>query len=163
MKIGGFKLGKAKEKEVPQEETGADVVDELLQGVEQVAPVRPHAPLQELALDAEVTPEAGDTISAEETDAITDETETVKLVEVQPAPSTPAAPPPPEAKKEAFNRDAPPPPMDLNMSIGNIFNNLEDEANPLANLIKVLPDVAATELIDDLKEINEIIKDWQKK
>ena len=73
--------------------------------------------------------------------------------------ATPNAPT--QAKKDAGAKDAAG--LDLSSSISNIFNNIDDEENPLANLIKVLPDVAATELLDDLKEINDIIKDWQKK
>jgi hypothetical protein len=77
--------------------------------------------------------------------------------------ATIAPPPPPLAapvKKEEPKKGGV---LDLGASIGNIFTDVEDEVNPLANLIRVLPDVAATELIDDLKEINDIIKDWQKK
>jgi len=47
-------------------------------------------------------------------------------------------------------------------SINNLFSDEEDEENPLANLIKSLPDVTANELLDDLNEIQGIIKEWQK-
>jgi hypothetical protein len=173
MKFGGFKLGK-KEKEAPQEETlTEEPVDQIETIVQDVEPVRPHAPLQELSLDAEITTEGGDGTQelVDPTAAPEEEGVPVKLAEIQinPAASVPPPPPPPPAAS------APPPApigkdtakksdlMDLGASIGNIFTDLEEEANPLANLIKALPDVAATELIDDLKEINDIIKDWQKK
>jgi hypothetical protein len=169
MKFGGFKLGK-KDKEVPQEETVAeqsvDQIEAIVQGAE---PVRPHAPLQELSLDAETNSAEGDTEQALDTASATEEEgEPVKLAEIQinpaaavpPPPPTPTTPPPTPAAKDAAKKNDP---MDLGASIGNIFNDLEEEENPLRNLIKVLPDVAATELIDDLKEINDIIKDWQKK
>jgi hypothetical protein len=174
MKFGGFKLGK-KDKEAPQEEAPAELpVDGIEAIVQDVEPVRPHAPLQELSLDAEVTTEGSDGTQLLDPTAVPEEEgEPVKLAEIQINPADSIPPPPPQPKAAS----APPPPpapigkdtakktdlMDLGASIGNIFNDLEDEANPLANLIKVLPDVAATELIDDLKEINDIIKDWQKK
>ena len=43
----------------------------------------------------------------------------------------------------------------------NLFSNDEEEENPLANLINSLPDVTVQELLDDLQEIKEILKDWQ--
>jgi hypothetical protein len=155
MKFGSFKLGKKDKAEVEDqiaEEEAATPIDEIVQGAE---PVMPHPPLQELSLDADA--------AAEELDAVDgavpaeEEGEPVKLVEVQPAaPVAAVAPPPPaDAKKND--------PMDLASSIGNIFTDVEDEDNPLINLIRALPEVAASELIDDLKEINDIIKDWQKK
>ena len=52
---------------------------------------------------------------------------------------------------------------DNNDSLGNLFSNNDEEVNPLANLINALPDVTAQELIDDLKEIKRIIKEWQPK
>jgi hypothetical protein len=166
MKFGGFKLGKTKEKETIQEEAGTDAVDELVPEIPLDAePVRPHAPLQELALDSGGAEATGDTISAEEGANPEEESAAVKLVEVQPDPVVASAAPPASApapaKKDAGAKEAGG--LDLASSISNVFTDLEDEENPLANLIRVLPDVAATELIDDLKEINDIIKDWQKK
>jgi hypothetical protein len=167
MKFGNFKLGKkdkaAVEEQLAVEDPGVPI-DELVQGAE---PVMPHPPLQELSLEAEDTSEQPATqdgaAPAEE------EGEPIKLVEVHPAvpaasaaPAVPAAAPPPalDAKKEPPKKNDP---MDLSASISNIFTDTDDEDNPLINLIRSLPDVAATELIDDLKEINDIIKDWQKK
>jgi hypothetical protein len=163
MKFGGFKLGK-KDKAATQEESIAEEpVDQIEAIVQDVEPVSPHAPLQELSLDAENENAAPEILMDGEPAAPAEEEgEPVKLVEVQPDTMVASIPPPaplPEIKKDEPKKD----PMDLGASIGNIFDNIEDEENPLANLIKVLPDVAATELIDDLKEINDIIKDWQKK
>lgn len=166
MKIGKFRIGK--KEQAPQEEALEEAaMEEFLEDAEQVLEipqdvetVRPHAPLQELSLDAETSD--GGTLSLESPAAAEEEGEPIKLVEVQPAgvvtPPVSAVPPPSDSEPAKKND-----PLDLNASIGNIFNNIEDEENPLANLIKSLPDVAATELIDDLKEINDIIKDWQKK
>ena len=46
-------------------------------------------------------------------------------------------------------------------SFNNLFSNEEEDENPLANLINALPDVTTKELLDDLKEIKEIIQEWQ--
>ncbi len=46
-------------------------------------------------------------------------------------------------------------------SFNNLFTNEEEEANPLANLINNLPEVSAQELINELEEIKEIIKERQ--
>jgi hypothetical protein len=170
MKFGGFKIGKSKEKEIPQEGVVAEATEEAIPEIPLDAePIKPHPPLQELSLD---TPEGGgngDTVAAEEADLPADEAgQPIKIVEIQVDPAVTAPPPtpvvsspPPALKKDAGTKEADP--MDLSSSISNIFENVDDEENPLANLIKVLPDVAATELLDDLKEINDIIKDWQKK
>jgi hypothetical protein len=168
VKFGGFKLGK-KDKEAPPKETVAeqpvDQIEALVQGAETV---RPHAPLQELSLDAETNITEG-TLEEPLDSAIPpeEEGEPVKLAEIQinPEASVPPPPPPPPPPPAPIGKDTSKKadPLDLGASIGNIFNDLEEEENPLRNLIKVLPDVAATELIDDLKEINDIIKDWQKK
>lgn len=162
MKLGGFKIGKSKEKEIPLEEAPQEATDEAVPEIPLDAePVKPHAPLQELSLDNSEVPGNGDTIAAEEVALpAEEEAESIKLVELPTDPAA-AAPAPPAAKKDAGSKDAGG--LDLSASISNIFNNIDDEENPLANLIKVLPDVAATELLDDLKEINDIIKDWQKK
>ena len=154
MKFGGFNIGKSKQKANPQDAGNEETAEELIKHIgEDDIPVRPHAPLQELSLETEVTLEGPDEISAEETEEIaTEDAEAVKLVEVQVEPSAMT----PEEQQAAKNAD-------LNASLSNIFRDAEDEENPLKNLIKTLPDVAANELIDDLKEINEIIKDWQKK
>ncbi len=165
MKFGGFKIGKSKGTNTSQEEEVAEITEDLLQNIEQDGvPARPHAPLQELALDAGGGGGGPDEIPVDEVEgAAEDDAEAIKLVEVQADPTTPPDPATPvtptlstEQKKEQDK-------LDLATSIGDIFNNIEDEENPLANLVKALPDVAATELLDDLKEINDIIKDWQKK
>jgi hypothetical protein len=163
----GFKFGKNKEKaaveEDPlEEEVGVEIVDQLIQSVEDGdETVRPHPPIQELSLDGE---QELDETEVPLTEGPVAETgaESVKLVEVK-APVSAAAPasaPAPEAKKEEAGK--PGEPLDISASINSIFTEVEEEENPLANLIKTLPDVAATELMDDLKEINDIMKDWKK-
>ena len=44
-------------------------------------------------------------------------------------------------------------------SLNNLFSQDEEEENLLANLINSLPEVTAQELLDDLQEINEIIRE----
>jgi len=152
MKFGSFKIGKSKEKAAPQENEEEAIPQEILDSQEDDSQVRHNAPIQELSLEAEATEEGPDTITADEAEGIPeDSAEGVKMVEMQAEPAAAPA----EAKEEEK--------MDLNASINSIFTNVEDEENPLANLVNSLPEVAATELIDDLKEISDIIKDWQKK
>jgi len=163
MKFGNFKIGKSNKKNVPKEETDEEALDVVLQDTgEDDTPARANAPIQELSLD-EVNEEGGpDVIPAEETfETGEDETDSIKLVEVQADATIPETPPAAAPASVVENKDEEK--LDINASISKIFNNIEDEENPLANLVKALPDVAASELIDDLKEINDIIRDWQKK
>jgi hypothetical protein len=111
-----------------------------------IAPVRPHGPMKELSLDSEESLNDGDTIEEGE------ETEVVKMVEPKPDPVTPAAP---AAKHEK--------PGNLSDSFKQLFADDEEDENPLANLVKSLPEVTVDELEEDLKEIKDIIKDWQRK
>jgi hypothetical protein len=46
-------------------------------------------------------------------------------------------------------------------SLNQLFSQDEAEENPLVNLINSLPDVTVQELMDDLSEIQGIIKEWQ--
>jgi hypothetical protein len=95
------------------------------------------------------------------------ETEATQVKDIQaegtPAEATPAeasaAPEKPGETEKEIKPDA----GGVDDSLNNLFSDQEEEENPLANLIKSLPDVTAGELIDDLKEIKGIIKEWQKK
>jgi hypothetical protein len=102
--------------------------------------IQSHGPIQELSLEAE------NTVDEDESD---EELEDVNLVEVPPDPTAPTD------KEEPTNMSAD--------SIQQLFANDEDEDNPLAKLILSLPEVTIDELEEDLKEIKDIIKDWQKK
>ncbi len=177
MKFGGFKFGKSKDKENIREEAITQADEELVPEIplDEVTPVEPHAPLQELSLDNIEEDQNGSAITLDENTAVEEAGEPIKLVEFQASPPTrpveqpinapppPAQTPPVQAAPSTVKDNSSKDDLDLATSISNIFNNIEDEENPLASLIKALPDVAATELIDDLKEINDIIKDWQKK
>jgi hypothetical protein len=72
-----------------------------------------------------------------------------KVTKVEPVP-----PPAPAAEdKGDLSRD----------SLNALFTSDDEEENPLAGLMRSLPDVAASELLDDIKEIRDIMEDWQKK
>jgi hypothetical protein len=111
-----------------------------------ITPVRPHGPIRELSLDSGDSP--GDTI--EEGDEGED-LEVVKLAEAKPEAKNPVL-----TANEGKSKS-------LNDSFKDLFTSDEEEENPLANLVRTLPEVTINELEDDLKEIKDIIKDWQKK
>jgi hypothetical protein len=48
-------------------------------------------------------------------------------------------------------------------SLKALFTSEEKDENPLVSLINSLPDITIDELVDDLKEIKDIIRDWQRK
>jgi hypothetical protein len=52
-------------------------------------------------------------------------------------------------------------PKNSNTDFNNLFSEQEEEVNPLANLISSLPEVSAQELINELEEIKEIIRERQ--
>lgn len=135
----------------------------------------PHGPLAELTLEPDDEQPETDDFDAG-ADLFEEGGEEVKVFEF-----SGESPAPPEDKKEAkfektgeeaksdeAKEDAKPDeakeeakPEEGDDSINNLFSEDEEEENPLANLIKSLPDVTAKELIDDLNEIKGIIKDWQ--
>jgi hypothetical protein len=115
--------------------------------------IRPHGPIGELTLDPEEDPDTADLPPAVENvdTTVKESAEAVKLVEV----SAEKAPPPPAEKASK--------PQDIGESLNQLFSSDEEEENPLASLIRALPEVDVNELMDDLTEIKGIIKDWQKK
>ena len=52
-------------------------------------------------------------------------------------------------------------PQDSNDDFSNLFSDEEEEVNPLVNLINALPEVSAQELVGELEEIKEIIRERQ--
>ncbi|MFC1990927.1 hypothetical protein ACFLU9_02095 [Chloroflexota bacterium] len=46
-------------------------------------------------------------------------------------------------------------------SISDLFSDDEEEENPLASLITSLPDVTATELLEEMKEVQVLLREWQ--
>lgn len=137
-------------------------------------PPQPHGPLDELT----VTPEDELFDIGEETDIgalFGKADEGLKVVEVTAGADAPdeglkvvevaaGADAPAEAEKEPANAEAEKEPSTEKEddSINSLFNQEDDEVNPLANLINSLPDVTAQELLDDLGEIKEIIREWER-
>ncbi len=152
-----------------------------------VIPVRPHGPAAELTLEAEDL-QTGDRITLDEVgaDKLAQLEEDVKIAEVSaakaaaaksagakaalvtaappqgvPAAATAtatAAPAAPAATSKEAKKDEK---KDDSDSLNSLFNTEETEENPLASLINALPDVTVRELIDDLAEIQRIIKEWR--
>jgi hypothetical protein len=122
-----------------------------------VEPVRPHGPIQELTLEPEDI--AKGAVATEETAAAApkETAEAVKVVEAPP--QAPAIVAPPAVTKEKSKTE------DLlgGDSLKALFTSEEEEENPLSALIMSMPEVTIDELEEDLREIKEIIKDWQKK
>ncbi|MFH1646282.1 MAG: hypothetical protein ABID71_01135 [Chloroflexota bacterium] len=95
--------------------------------------------------------------------------EVVKMAEVGGPVAAPAASEEEQVKVVAATAEAPPAEAaaaapakpEGDDSFNNLFSDEEEDENPLANLINGLPDVTTEELLDDLKEIKEIIQEWQ--
>jgi hypothetical protein len=149
-----------------KKEPGGDLSPELgdpadiILGANEV-PVRPHGPAAELSVEPEEQDgEAGIKLDELDDDASIKLREAVKTGEVsaekaaalKEAPVA-AAPAPAEEKKEAKTDDSD--------SLNNLFSTDEEEENPLASLIDSLPDVTVQELMEDLEEIQRIIKEWR--
>src|SRR4030043_316250 len=115
-------------------------------------PLKPHGPIGELSIVPEDSLEGVDTDDEEEdiSDKSEEEPEDIIVVE------TKAKSIPPASKKKPDKQ------LDAD-SLKALFTSEEEEENPLVSLINSLPDVTVDELMDDLKEIKDIIRDWQKK
>lgn len=180
MKFKGFKMGKSKEKSENALAAGATATQiaemgkqlkgrtnnlkktekqlkklsgkgGILEESEDIL-ARPHGPIGELSLEPEDDLKASDLPADEATDAVPEGSAgAVKLVEV----SAEHTVPPLAAKEVKTEENAD--------SLNNLFSSDDEEENPLTNLIRSLPDVDVNELMDDLNEIKDIIKDWQKK
>ncbi len=163
--------GKTKNLEETAQEL-KELSEELTEDEE--TPVGPHGPLDELKVVPEDEPSDGEEILAkphgpldelspvpedklaeidegEPDSALPDGAGGIKVVEVQTG-TEPGAEGESEPKTEELGND----------SINSLFADEEEEENPLANLIRAMPDVTASELVDDLEEIQGIIKEWQK-
>jgi ribosomal protein L12E/L44/L45/RPP1/RPP2 len=140
-----------------------------------VTPVRPHGPAAELTLEEEEPQEtAGITLDEVEINDSTKLGEEVKIKEVtavKPAAApasaaaniavaVTAAAPAAENKTENKEETKEEKSQDAD-SLNNLFNTEEEEENPLASLINSLPDVSVREIMDDLAEIQRIIKEWR--
>lgn len=189
MRFKGFKIGKiGKSKEKPEEDTveagdttaaqmtKAEDLKETAQQAEGIsdasnkseeageATPQPHGPLGELTVEPEdelldLDAKADTISSSEEAD------EEVKVVEV----GTEAAATAEEVKVVEAGTEAAatakagtePKQEGEGDALTNLFSDDDEEVNPLANLINTLPEVTLQELLDDLQEINEIIREGQ--
>ncbi|MBN1177350.1 MAG: hypothetical protein JXA51_06680 [Dehalococcoidales bacterium] len=118
---------------------------------------KPHGPMDELSI---VPEDKLAEIDEDDLDSATpDGAGEIKVVEVK-AGTEPVA----EGESEpTVKEESEPKTEELgDDSINSLFTDEEEEENPLANLIKAMPDVTASELVDDLEEIQGIIKEWQK-
>ncbi|MBN1692499.1 MAG: hypothetical protein JW845_02980 [Dehalococcoidales bacterium] len=113
--------------------------------------LQPHGPIGELSIEPE------DSLSGVDAD---EEEDTSAEPEEKPA-NAKAAETEPESKA-ATSTKKPDKQLDAE-SLKALFTSEEEEENPLAGLIISLPDVSVDELMDDLKEIKDIISDWQNK
>ena len=48
-------------------------------------------------------------------------------------------------------------------SLNNLFSDEDEEENPLASLIKSLPDVTANELLNEAREVSVIVQEWRRR
>jgi len=177
----GFKFGKSKDNRKGKSESGDDTATHIAELEEQlkdrtnnlkqtekklmrlsekvndiveieVTPVKPHGPIKELSIGPEDTLDDADLDEGVIAGAALEKgVDDIKLVEAsvksEPAPSTE------KGTKSNYDSD----------SLKALFTSEENEENPLANLINSLPEVTIDELEEDLKEIKDIIRDWQKK
>ena len=144
--------------------------------------VRPHGPIGELEVGEEVDLKDGDSLTDENDDTLQEESvEVVKLVEVSAdvatslkakaatSPKAEAAIPPKTQTAASPKAEAASPPKEDKTksedadSLNKLFSSDDEEENPLANLIRSMPDVTTEELLEDLNEIKEIIREWQQK
>jgi hypothetical protein len=124
----------------------ADGTNEKAKAVKlEVEPVRPHGPIGELSLESDNS--LTDEIQPDELE----DTEVAKMIEATPETDSPVG----EVKGDKTGG--------LSDSFKELFASDDEDDNPLASLVKSLPDVTVNELEDDLNEIKDIIKDWQKK
>jgi len=123
-------------------------------------PPKPHGPLDELT----VTPEDELFDTGEETDVgalLGEADEGLKMVEVAAGAAAPAEASEEPAVAEAGAEKEPANEKEDDL-INSLFSQEDEDVNPLANLINSLPDVTAQELLDDLGEIKEIIREWER-
>ena len=136
----------------------------------------PHGPLIELTLDpendldVETDKELDILMNAKENEGGDDQE--IKMVEVaskdvadavDKTADNPAEESAGNEKPEPDESDTPDEPEsaagDSDDGFGSLFSQEEEEVNPLANLIKSVPDVSAQELLGELAEIKDLLAD----
>jgi hypothetical protein len=168
----GFKFGKGKKKSDKAEDVPEDLIEEEAAAEEsqeqsdddntETRP-GPHGPLEELSVDPEEDLDDVD-LEAEIADGAVPEdgAEGINLVEIKAegAPPAGATSPPPDADAAALSEDKKEPePKALDDSFDSLFADEEEEDNPLASLIDSLPEVSASEILSDIAEIREIMRE----
>ena len=159
-----------KTKELEETEQQLKELSDTVQEAEEESPPQPHGPLGELTLEPE-------DIGAEEVDTSTlfeDDDQGAPVVEVikaeTPAPANEASVTEVSATEESVTEESATeeaasqtPPAAIDNSLSSLFSDDEEEEAPLATLIQAMPDVTPQELLDDLNEIHNILKYWQRK
>jgi hypothetical protein len=109
----------------------------------------PHGPIGELSVEPEDREDDEITgIDAPEAEA--ESQEQVKLVEVSADKEPEPAAEPTPASADPAN------------PLSGLFTDEDEEDNPLANLIRSLPDYTTHEIMEDLSELKRIIHEWQR-
>ena len=129
----------------------------------------PHGPLIELTVDpgddlvdVDTEAELNNLMDVDEDNKSSKE-EDIKVVEVGNKKTAEATDKTQKKGKNEKSEEAKPEDVmkDSNDDFNNLFSEEEEEANPLENLINSLPEVSAQELINELEEIKEIIRERQ--
>jgi hypothetical protein len=121
---------------------------------------KPHGPLSELSLEPDDS--SRDELSNAIPEPEGESQEQVKLLEVNPGKGTATTPAPAPAPAPAPSPATPAGAAPSTEGLNNLFRDEEEEENPLANLIRTLPDYTTHEIVEDLNEIKRIIKEWQR-
>jgi hypothetical protein len=160
----------------PSLEELAKKIDGLVSGSKCEEELKPHGPLGELS------PEPEDSSRDELTNAVPeteeDAGEKIKVVEMKlgkdgaamPAAKVAAPAPPPSTDTASAPTSAPAPapapsPTPATPSVeglNNLFRDDEEEENPLANLIRTMPEYTTHEIVEDLNELMRIMREWHK-
>ena len=181
MRFKNFNLSIGKSKEKPGKNSDEALVDQItgleeqvnvktreLEKVEQqlkklsssgqtspdeASPPHPHGPLVELTVEP---PEVKSEEEKESGGSVLEEaTEELRVIKVKAEAAEPAQ----AAKPAAEPAPAPEAKKDDDDSLLSLFSDEDENVNPLAALICALPEVSSQELVDDLEEIKQIIKE----
>jgi hypothetical protein len=139
-----------KTKELEETEQQLKELASTVEEAEEESQPQPHGPLGEL------TVEPGDMDDDLDESLFEGDDDGPPVVEVIKAENIAEAATPSVVPEETPQAE----PAVADNSLSNLFGDDEEEENPLAALIASMPDVTPQELIDDLHEIHDIMKDW---
>ncbi len=122
---------------------------------------RPHGPIGELTLMPGTYPGAEPEVElvVQKVSAGSPSEKTAEKVNVVEGKAQPPSPAQAKEPAPAKGQVKEPPVKEEEDTLRSLFAQDEDEVNPLASLISSLPDVSTRELLDDLQEIREIMKE----